>query len=185
MLPTTVLAVTSGAWLTLGLIAAFGLVGLIALLRTPDVKARAHAGVRYVFGLGKHPRLVHVPGNRDVPATPEPLGGKGLRSLAADAGAKSRFTTERYRLEDGRTAPYELSEDIPETITEIELAHEDARVWIGRDGELDASRRLTEAELSDLEVLLQGVQGESAVRADRRTWSPGAHSAADANRERA
>lgn len=184
MLPT-VLAVTTGQWVMLGLLAAFGLVGLVALARTPNPEATVRGGARYVFSLGKHPRLVHVHGNRDLPATPQPLEGKGLRSLAADAGAKSRFTTQRYRLPDGRTAPYELSEDLPSGITEIELRHEDAHVWVDSDGLLTASRRLTDAELRDLEGLLQGVLGESAVRADRRTWSPPEHTPGEANRQRA
>lgn len=186
MLPTVVLAAGTGAWITLALIGGFAIVGLYALARTKTPPAYRQGGVRYVFGLGKHPRLTQLPGNRDIPATPEPLGGRGLRSLAADAGAKSRFKTQRYRLPDGRMAPYELSEDLPEDITEIELVHEDTRVWIDADGELVASRRLTQAEREDLETLLQGVQGDSAVRADRRTWSPTAtHSAEAANRERA
>lgn len=177
----TVLAVTMGTWLMLALLGAFALVGFFALARTQAPLQTPETGVRYVFGLGKHPKLRNVPGNRDVPATPEPLGGQGLKSLAADADASSSYEVTRYRMGDGRTAPYELSGDIPTDITAIELTRGEARVTVDDDGEIAASRRLDEEELDELEALFTDLWDEVPPRADRRTWSPPEHDPEDAN----
>lgn len=177
----TVVALTLGTRLMLALLGAFALVGLYALARTRAPLMAPEEGVRYVFGLGKNPKLRHVPGNRDVPATPEPLGGEGLKSLAADADAASSYDVARYRMRDGRTAPYELSGDIPDDIRAIELTRGEARVIVDDDGQITASRRLDEEELEDLETLFTDLWEEEPPRADRRTWSPPEHDPEDAN----
>ncbi len=185
MLSTIVLAVGTGTWAMLGILALFTVVGGIALATTNPPRGidEEHQGIRYVFGLGKHPRLHHVPGDRDIPATPRPLGGPGLKDVAADASTRTRFTVDRYRLPDGRTAPYDLSEDLPDDIRAVELVLGEARVWIDNDGLISASRPLTEDELAQLETLLED-QVSSHLRADRRTWSPPQHTAQEANRAR-
>lgn len=185
MLASILLALGTGTIVMLSGLALFALVGLIAITATdpPEGIDDDFEGVRYVFGLGKHPRLRRVPGDRDVPATPRPLGGPGLKDLAADAKNRTRFTVNRYRLPDGRTAPYDLSEDLPEDIRAIELVLEDARVWIDNDGDLSASRALDAAELDELEALLED-QVATHPRADRRNWSPPQHSPGEANQAR-
>lgn len=184
MLPLALLQTGTGTWALVGLLAAFALIGLVALLRSGPPKASTHQGIHYVYGLGKHPRLHIVPGQREIPATMEPLGGDGLRRLAADADAKTRFTVDRYKLPDGRRAPYKLSEDIPQGIQSVEFTLEDVHVWINRDGELSASRVLNEDERIELETLLED-HVDWPPRADRRTWSPPQHSPKEANRQRA
>lgn len=185
MLASIVLALTTGTAVTLGILALFALIGLIAIARTdpPEGIDEDFQAARYVFGLGKNPRLRRVPGDRDVPATPKPLGGPGLKDLAADASTRTRFTVNRYRLPDGRTAPYDLSEDLPQDIRAVEFEMEDVRVWIDNDGEVSASRALDQEELEELETLLED-QVATHPRADRRNWSPPQHSPGDANRAR-
>lgn len=168
----------------LGILALFALIGVIALARSGTTQPSKHEGVHYVYGLGKFPRLVMVPGLREIPATMEPLGGDGLRRLASDADSKSRFAVDRYKLPDGRRAPYKLSEDLPEGIQSVEFTLDDVRVWINQDGEVSASRELTEDERLELENLLQD-HVPSPPRADRRTWAPPQHSPKEANRQRA
>jgi hypothetical protein len=184
MLEPVVLATGTGVWITLGLIGAFAVVGLAALARTRAPRQDTDDRVRYVFGLGKHPRLLELPDARDLPATPEPLGGDGLRDLAADADSKTAFTVTRYRLPDGRTAPYELSDGLPDDITEVELELEDVRVVVDDEGEIAASRRLTGDELEELGGLLDAQFEGEPPRADRRTWSPPDHEPEDANAHR-
>lgn len=184
MLPLALLQLGTGTLAMLGLMGLFALIGLVALARSQPPEPSRHEGVHYVYGLGKHPRLLIVPGNREIPATMQPLGGKGLRRLAADADTKSRFTVDRYKLPDGRRAPYKLSEDLPEGIQAVEFVLEDVRVWVNRDGELSASRTLTEDERMELENLMED-HVDWPPRADRRTWSPPQHTPKDANVKRA
>lgn len=180
----TLAALSTGTWSLLGLIGAFTLLGLAALMREPRTAPQQDEATRYTFGLGLNPRLVALPEARDIPATHDPLGDKGLRSLASDAGAKTGFTTGRYRLPDGQRRPYELSEDLPDGIEAIELLHEDLTVWLDRDGTLTASRPLEDEQRRQLEALLEDVETHGDLRADRREWDAASHTARDANRHR-
>lgn len=185
MLEPIVLAVSTGTWITLGIIGALLVLGLIALAASGSEPRGVDTEVVYVFGLSKYPRLVPLPQARDLPATLDPLEGQGLRDLASDAGAKSGFETDRYELPDGRKRPYELSEDLPDGIQAIELTRDGLRVRIDRDGEVRANRSLDEEERIELEDLLLDVVGEADARADRRTWAPPAHTPEEANVKRA
>lgn len=183
-MPLTVLAVSTGTWAMLAIVGVLLLVGLIAVARTEETPREDETVTVYVFGLGKHPRLVRLPEARDLPATPEPLEGDGLRALANDAVSKTSFRTTEYRLQDGRTRPFELSEDLPRSITEIELARGELTVRVDRDGRIEASRPLEPGEREALEELFVDIVGEAQARADRRTWDTTTHSAREANTRR-
>lgn len=185
MLPSILLALGTGTWVMLGLIGALLLVGVLAVASTETETPGEGSDTRYVFGLGKHPRLVPLPQIRDLPATPEDLGGAGLRKLASKADAKTSYRPVEYRLPDGRERPYELSEDLPEGTEEIRLQREDLIVRIDSEGLLTASRPLRQEERTELEEVLLEVVGEAELRADRREWDAPSHTAEAANARRA
>ncbi|PSG96526.1 hypothetical protein BRD56_10165 [Thermoplasmatales archaeon SW_10_69_26] len=184
MLETPVLALTMGTWTMLGLLGVFALVGLVALTSKGHDPAASHGERRrYVFGLGKYPRLHALPELRDLPATVEPLGPEGLRKLGKKADATTGLTTTKYRIPEGRR-PWQLSADIPDTVEAIEIEREGGRLWFTADGHLTAEPPLTEDELDTVGDLLYDVEDRPDLRADRRTWAHSVESPEKINAKR-
>lgn len=185
MLETPVLFLSTGAWTTLGLFAVFTVVGLAALLGTSSQPPEDEGMTRYVFGLGKIPHLHELPENRNLPATPDPLEAEGLRKVGKKADSVSGFTTSRYRLASGIRRPWELSDDIPDTVAVIEIDREGGgHIWVSDDGDVAASPPLSVEETEQLEEVLREVIDPPELRADRRTWAFSAESPEAINAER-
>lgn len=186
MLETFVLAISTGTWTMLGLIAGFAILGLIALgLNESESDDETGEAVRYIFGLGKIPRLRKLPENRDIPATPEDLGPSGLRSIGKTADSTAGLDTSRYRLASGIRRPWDLSGDIPDTVEAIEIEREGGgRIWITVEGHVTAQPALDEAETEALEDILGDELDRHELRADRRTWSHSTESAEAVNAKR-
>lgn len=173
MLETPVLALATGAWITLGLLVAFTVIGLGTLAASSGEAARQVDRKRYVFGLGKFPELRELPQIRDIPATPDPLGAEGLRKLGKKADAEAGLQTTRYRIGEGNR-PWELSADIPDDVEAIEIQRGKGFAWVTAEGHLTAEPPLTEDEQELFGDLLGELEDRHELRADRRTW---AHSA--------
>lgn len=184
MLEASVLALATGGWITIGLLLAFTVVGLLALLASSGEEAHHAERARYVFGVGKFPELRELPQIRDIPATPDPLGAEGLRKLGKKADAKAGLQTVRYQLPEGGR-PWELSADIPDTVTAIEIEREEGGLaWVTAEGHLTTEPPLTEAEQEVFGDLLAELEDRAELRADRRTWAHSAESPEAINTKR-
>ncbi len=186
MLETPTLVLTTGEWTAIGVLVAltaFGLLALVGSSKTERPERREAA--RYIFGLGKFPRLLRLPELRDVPATPDELTADELQRLAKNADAMPGLSTRRYQLEAGVRRPWELSVDIPETLEAIEILREEGgTVWVTDEGHIEARPPLSEAETEQFEALFADLLEEHELRADRRTWAHSAKSPEAINAER-
>lgn len=176
MLETPVLWLTMGGWTALGLLVAVTLVGLLAMAASSrEEKAHTVKAAGYIFGLGKHPRLLRLPELKAIPATPDDIGPDGLRRLGKKADATAGLATSRYELAAGTRRPWELSADIPDSVQAIEIEREaGGTVWVTREGKITALPALREDEIASIEALFTDLLADHRLRADRRTW---AHSA--------
>lgn len=185
MLEIPVLFLSTGAWTAIGVLVAFTVVGLAALAGTSTEPREDEGMTRYVFGLGKIPRLRELPENRNLPATPKPLEAAGLRTVGKKADSVTGFTTSRYSLISGIRRPWELSDDLPDTVETIEIDREGGgHIWVSADGDVAARPKLTEEETEGLEEVLREVIDPPELRADRRTWAFSAESPEAVNAER-
>jgi hypothetical protein len=184
MLETPVLALATGGWITLGLLAAFAVVGLLALLASSGEVDRHGERARYVFGVGKFPELRRLPEIRDIPATPDPLGAEELRKLGKKADSIDGLQTTRYRLEEGVSRPWELSADLPDSVVAIEIEREHGHAWVTREGHLTTEPPLTTEEEEVFGDLLSEIEDRHELRADRRTWAHSAESPEAVNARR-
>jgi len=175
MLEIPVLALSTGAGTMLGLIGALTVIGLFALATSKGEEATHGERARYVFGVGKFPELRRLPQIRDIPATPDPLEAEGLRKLGKKADSQAGLTTTRYGLPEDISRPWELSDDIPDSVEAIEIERESGgKAWFTAEGHLTTEPPLTEAERETFSQLLYDLEDRPDLRADRRTW---AHSA--------
>lgn len=185
MLSTPVLLLSTGAWTAIGLLVAFTVIGLLALAGTSTDHEEDAEATRYIFGLGKIPHLRVLPENRNIPATPEPLGPDGLRTVGKKADAADGFKTKRYRLSSGIRRPWDLSSDIPDSVEAIEIERDEGgHIWITAEGDVVARPALSVDETAQLEDVLHTVLDAPELRADRRTWAFSAESPEAINAKR-
>lgn len=186
MFELPVLALTTGAWAALVVLVGFTVVALLAV-STTKAESETSSGetAGYIFGLGKIPRLRRLPERRDVPATPKPLEPEGLRTLGKKLDASTRFDTDRYRMASGVRRPWELSDDVPDSIEALEVQRSSGGVVLfTREGHIMAQPPLSDDEIEELEDIVRDVMDRPGLRADRRTWAESAESPEAINAKR-
>jgi hypothetical protein len=166
-----VIAAGTGTWTALGVLGGFTLVGLTALGLTKGSTTTPTRSTRYVMGVGKHPRLVELPENRDIPATNVRLGSEGVKQLASKSSKTDAFTPDVYERADRTRSPYELSDDLPDDTRKIVFDREEGTLTVDDNGDVIAAPKLTTDERHALEEMIFEVLDEGQARADLRTWS--------------